>query len=181
MAAIETFKTWAETIRTDIEAIKAVVESAGADLPARKLAAGALSYLVSRLDLIPDWNAGIGFVDDVMVLRIAAQLIQNHDTGDLASTAAVGLGRMSNEADQISAFLGTSLFEKFRAHVARLVEQSVRGRSTGTIVDDEAARSMLWREIEEEITKAGPVVLGDPNDAEVRIKAYLTHKLGDRA
>jgi uncharacterized membrane protein YkvA (DUF1232 family) len=178
VAAIETFKTWAEMMRTDVEALKAVVDAPTAALPAKKLAAGALSYLVSRLDLIPDWNAGIGFVDDVMVLRVAAQLIQSHDTGELPSAADIALGRMSNEADQIAAFLGAALFEKFRAHVAKLTEQTVRGRTTGAIVDDPAVRALLWREVEEELAKAGPVVLGDPADAEVRVKAYLAHKLG---
>jgi uncharacterized membrane protein YkvA (DUF1232 family) len=177
VAAIETFKTWAELMRTDVDALKAVVDAPAAALPAKKLAAGALSYLVSKMDLIPDWNAGIGFVDDVMLLRIAAQLIQSHDTGELTSAADIALGRMSNEADQVAAFLGAALFEKFRAHVAKLTEQTVRGRTTGVIVDDPAARAQLWQELEAELAKAGPIVLGDPADAEVRLKAYLTHKL----
>lgn len=164
-------------MRTDVEALKAVVESTGADLPARKLAASALSYLVSKMDLVPDWNAGIGFADDVMVMRIAAQLIHNHDTGDLSTLASVALGRMSNESDAISEFLGASLFDKLRSYVSKLTEQEVRGRTPGVIVDDEAARARLWAEIDDELAKAGPVVLGDVADAEVRLKAYLTHKL----
>jgi uncharacterized membrane protein YkvA (DUF1232 family) len=178
VAAIETFKSWAEqTMRADVEALKAVVESESADLPARKLAASALSYLVSKMDLVPDWNAGIGFADDVMVLRIAAQLIQNHDTGELSTPASVALGRMSNEADTISEFLGTALFDKLRAYVAKLSEQEVRGRTPGVIVDDDAARARLSAEVDAELAKAGPVVLGDAAEAEVRLKAYLTHKL----
>ena len=164
-------------MRTDVEALKAVVESTGADLPARKLAASALSYLVSKMDLVPDWNVGIGFADDVMVMRIAAQLIHNHDTGELATAASVALGRMNNEADTISEFLGAALFDKLRAYVSKLTEQEVRGRTPGVIVDDDAARARLWAEVEDELTKAGPVVLGDAADAEVRLKAYLTHKL----
>lgn len=179
MAAIETFKIWAEeTMRTDVEALKAVVESTGADLPARKLAAGALSYLISKMDLVPDWNAGIGFADDVMVMRVAAQLINNHDTGDLSTLTSVALGRMSNEADAVSSFLGRPLFDKLRAHVSKLGEQEVRGRTPGVIVDDEQARARLWREVDDELARAAPVVLGDVADAEVRLKAYLTHKLG---
>ncbi len=178
MAAIETFKSWAEvTVRADVEALQAVVESEGADLLARKLAAGALSYLVSKMDLVPDWNVGIGFADDVMVMRVAAQLIHNHDTGELATAASVALGRMGNEVDVVSQFLGAALFDKLRAYVAKLVDQEVRGRTPGLIVDDEAARVRLWAEVEDELAKAGPVVLGEVADAEVRLKAYLTHKL----
>lgn len=178
MAAIETFKTWAEeTMRSDVEALKAVVESPGADLPARKLAAGALSYLVSKMDLVPDWNVGIGFADDVMVMRVVAQLINHHDTGDLSTLASVALGRMSNEADAVSGFLGPQLFDKLRSYVAKLGEQEVRGRTPGNIVDDDQARARLWEEVEGELSRSAPVVLGDVADAEVRLKAYLTHKL----
>lgn len=178
MAAIETFKSWAEqTVRADVEALQAVVESERADLPARKLAAAALSYLISKMDLVPDWNVGIGFADDVMILRVAAQLIQNHDTGELSTPASVALGRMSNEADEVSAFLGAALFDKLRAYVGKLAEQEVRGRTPRLIVDDEEARARLWSEVEDELAKAGPVVLGDVADAEVRLRAYLTHKL----
>lgn len=178
MAAIETFKSWAETtMRGDVDALKAVVEASTADLPARKLAAGALSYLVYKMDLVPDWNAGIGFADDVMVMRVASQLIQNHDTGELPTAASVALGRMSNEADVISDFLGSQLYDKLRAYVSKLTEVEVRGRTPGVVVDDDAARARLWAEVADELAKAGPVVLGDAADAEVRLKAYLTHKL----
>lgn len=177
MAPIETFKSWTETMRADVEALKAVVEASAAELPARKLAAGALSYLVSKMDLVPDWNAGIGFADDVMVLRVTAQLMQNHDTGELPTAATVALGRMTNEVDVVSEFLGAGLFEKLRAHVAKLAEESVRGRTPGVIVEDAAARAQLWREVNDELVKTTTIVLGDPADAEVRLKAYLAHKL----
>ncbi len=164
-------------MRTDIDALKAVVEAEGADLPAKKLAAGALSYLVSKMDLVPDWNKGIGFADDVMVMRVTSQLIQNHDTGELGSVALVALGRMSNEAETVSRFLGDPLFDKLRTYVSKLVDVEVRGRTPGVIANDEEARARLWSELDDELAKAGPVVLGDAEDAEVRLKAYLTHKL----
>ena len=71
---IETFKGWAETFRTDVAALKALVEEKGADMEARKLAVGALSYLVTRMDLVPDWNEGIGMMDDIMVVKILATM-----------------------------------------------------------------------------------------------------------
>lgn len=177
MAAIQTFKSWTETMRADVEALKAVVEAGGADPAARRLAAASLSYLVSRMDLVPDWNEGIGFADDVMVLRVAALLLQNHDTGELPVPATVALGRMANESELISEFLGAALFDKLRAHVGKLTEQTVRGRTAGVIVEDAAARAALWREIGDELAKTTTVVLADPADAEVRLRAYLAHKL----
>ncbi|MEZ4360548.1 MAG: YkvA family protein [Kofleriaceae bacterium] len=177
MAAIETFKAWAEGMRADVESLKGLVECASADVPARKLAAGALSYLVTKMDLVPDWNAGIGLLDDAMVLRVAAQLTQSHHCGELPTAVEVALARLANEAEQIGEFLGAPLFDKLRAHVAKLTDVEVRGRTPGVIVDDAAARERLWQELRDELANQGPVALGEPADSELRLRAYLTHKL----
>jgi uncharacterized membrane protein YkvA (DUF1232 family) len=175
---IETFKGWADTFRPDVDALKAVVEAKGADAESRRLAAGALSYLVTKMDLVPDHNEGIGIMDDIMVLRVCALLATtSHDLGDLPAAAEVSIGRMANEADKISAFLGGQIFDKLKQHCAKLAETAVRGRTPSQIVDDEAARKALYGEIDEELKKSTPVVVKDPEDAELRLKAYLTHKL----
>jgi uncharacterized membrane protein YkvA (DUF1232 family) len=176
-AHIDVFKGWAETIRQDTDALKALVESAKADAHARKLAAAALSYLVSRMDLIPDWNEGIGVLDDVMVLRVCSQLSSAYERGQLTTAAEISLERMANEAERISEFLGGAIYDKLRAYCAKLEDQAVRGRSPHQIVDDDAARHALYAELEDEIKRTVPVVINDPADAEVRLKAYLTHKL----
>jgi uncharacterized membrane protein YkvA (DUF1232 family) len=177
VAHIDVFKGWAETIRADIDAFKALLESKNADVHSKKLAGAALLYLVSRMDLIPDWNEGIGVIDDVMVLRVCAQLSQGHERGALPTSAEVSLDRMANEADKISAFLGSALHDKLKAYCTKLGDQAVRGRTPTQLYEDEAARKALWVELDDEIKKTVPIVINDPTDAELRLKAYLTHKL----
>lgn len=177
MAHIDVFKGWAESIRQDIDGFKALLESAKADDHSRKLAGAALLYMVSRMDLIPDWNEGIGVIDDVMVLRIAAQLTQGHQRGALPSGAEVALDRMANEADKITAFLGGPLYDKLKAYCAKLSDQAVRGRTPAQLMDDGELRKALYVELEDELKKSVPIVVNDPTDAELRLKAYLTHKL----
>ncbi len=177
MAHIDVFKDWAETVRSDIDAFKKLIESDKADTPSRKLAGAALLYLVSRMDLIPDWNEGIGVIDDVMVLRVCAQLTQGHKRGPLPTNAEVSFGRMSNEAEKIEEFLGGGLYDKLKAYCAQLRDQEVRGRTPAQLVEDEAARTSLYVELEDELKRTVPVVVDDPADAELRLKAYLTHKL----
>jgi hypothetical protein len=174
---IDVFKGWADTIRHDIDALKAVLESSSADASSRRLAAAALSYLVSRMDLVPDWNEGIGVLDDVMVLRVCAQLTTSFERGALPAAAEISLERMANEADKITAFLGSVLHDKLRAYCAKLVDQPIRGRTAAQLVDDASARAALYAEIEGELKRSVPIVINDPLDAEVRLKAYLTHKL----
>lgn len=176
-AHIDVFKGWADTIRQDTDAFKALLESPKADAGARRLAGAALSYLVSRMDLIPDWNEGIGVLDDVMVLRVCAQLTQNHERGALPTAAEISLERMANEAERITAFLGAAIYDKLRAYCAKLVDQAVRGRVPAKLADDAAARAALYGELDAELKRTVPIVINDAADAEVRLKAYLTHKL----
>ncbi len=177
MAHIDVFKDWAETIRQDIDALKAVLESKKADEHSRKLAGGALCYLVSKMDLIPDWNEGIGVIDDVMVLRVCSALMQDHQRGPLPASAEYSLDRMANEADKIEEFLGGPVFDKLKAYCAKLEDQSVRGRTPTQLADDAALRKTFYVDIDDELKKTVPIVVNDPTDAELRLKAYLTHKL----
>ena len=177
MAHIDTFKSWAETIRQDIDAYKTLLESDKADDKARKLAGGALSYLVSKMDLIPDWNEGIGVIDDVMVLRVCAALTQDYDRGTLPTAAEASLERMANQSDSIKEFLGGPIYDKLKAYCAKLVDLKVRGSTVSEIVSDEAARKKLYSALDEEIEKTVPIVINDPKDAELRLKSYLTQKL----
>lgn len=177
MPHIDVFKAWADTIRQDTDAFKALLESSKADASSRRLAAAALSYLVSRMDLIPDWNEGIGVIDDVMVLRVCAQLTQGHERGGLPTAAEIALERMANEADRIISFVGGAVYDKLRAYCAKLVDQPVRGRTPAQLADDPALRKALYAEIDDELKRTVPIVVNDPADAELRLKAYLTHKL----
>ena len=177
MAHIEVFKGWADTIRHDVEAFKTLLDSASADNSSRKIAGAALSYLVSRMDLIPDWNEGIGVIDDIMVLRVCAQLTQTHARGALPPATETALVRLAKEAEQIKEFLGAPLYDNLSAYCAKLVDQKVRNRTVAEIVEDETVRKALFTEVEEEVKTTGPMVINDPVDAELRLKAYLTHKL----
>jgi uncharacterized membrane protein YkvA (DUF1232 family) len=176
VAHIDGFKSWAETIRQDIEAFKALLESGKADTHSRKVAGAALLYMVSRMDLIPDWNEGIGVIDDVMVLRVCAQLTQGHERG-VPTSAEVALDRMANEADKIQTVLGGALYDKLKSYCAKLADVAVRGRTPAALMEDASLRKALWTELDDELKKNVPIVVNDPTDAELRLKAYLTHKL----
>ncbi len=177
MAHIDVFKSWATTIRQDIDAYKTLLESGKADEKARRLAGGALCYMVSKMDLIPDWNEGIGVIDDVMVLRVCAGLSQDYDRGVLESAAEASFERMSNQAEQIQEFLGGPLYDKLKLYCSKLSELKIRGTTVGDLITDDKARATFYVALDEELTKSVPIVINDPVDAELRLKAYLTHKL----
>jgi uncharacterized membrane protein YkvA (DUF1232 family) len=175
---IETFKSWVDTYREDVTAVRALIESDKAHADARKLAAASLSYLVTRMDLVPDWNEGIGALDDVMVIRVCMGLASANPLGDLPGDAEITLAKLGNDAERIYDFLGGELYDKLKAYCAKLTETSVRGRTPANIVADAAARTSLYADVDEEMKRQGPVVIKDPADAELKLKAYLKHKLG---
>jgi uncharacterized membrane protein YkvA (DUF1232 family) len=177
VAHIDVFKSWAETIRQDMDAFKALLEQSKADEGGRKLAGGALTYLVSKMDLIPDWNEGIGVIDDVMVLRVCAQLSQGYDRGSLSGSTEAALERMANQSEKITEFLGGPLYDKLKAYCAKLGDLKVRGANATNLMEDANARKSLYAALDEELEKTVPIVVNDPTDAELRLKAYLTHKL----
>lgn len=177
MAHIDVFKSWAGTIRQDIDAFKALLESGKADEKARRLAGGALAYLVSKMDLIPDWNPGIGVIDDVMVLRVCAGLSADFDRGELPASAEAALERLSNEAEKIQEFLGGPLYDKLKAYSAKLGDLKVRGKAVGDLISDAKARETFYKAVEEEVSANVPIVINDPKDAEIRLKSYLSQKL----
>ena len=177
MAHIDVFKSWAETIRQDIDAFKTLFESDKADDKARKLAGGALSYMCSKMDLIPDWNEGIGVIDDVMVLRVCAALSQDFDRGGLSGASEASLDRMTNQAEKIQEFLGGPVYDKLKAYCAKLGDLKVRGKAPADLMEDIKARESFYKVLDEELEKTVPIVVNDPTDAELRLKAYLTHKL----
>ena len=75
------------------------------------------------------------------------------------------------------AFTEWTPYDKLRQYCVKLAETPVRGRTPSQIVADEAARQALYVEVDDEIKKTVPVIIKDPEDAEVRLKAYLNHKL----
>jgi uncharacterized membrane protein YkvA (DUF1232 family) len=177
VAHIDTFKSWAETIRQDIDAFKTLLEAEKADEGARRLAGGALTYLTSKMDLIPDWNEGIGVIDDVMVLRVCSVLTQDFDRGGIPASAEASLDRMSNQAEKITEFLGGPTYDKMKAYCAKLGDLKVRGKSASDLIGDEKAREAFYKHLDEDIAKTVPIVIASPAEAEVRLKSYLTHKL----
>lgn len=176
-AHLDMLKGWAETLPQDVAVLKAVVDADGANGEARKLAAAGLAYLVTRMDLVPDFNEGIGALDDVMVVRVCAALALQHPIGDLPGDAEVALSRLGNESDRLADYLGDELHDRLRAYCARLVTTAVRGRTPAAVVDDAAARAALYADVDDEVRRSLPVVVANSDDAELSLKSYLAHKL----
>ena len=146
---VDAFREWVGSIREDVETLEAIIDSEDIAKDARQYAAAALNYLVTRMDLVPDWEDSIGVLDDVMVIRICTELASQRglDEGLSEAKHIVAVGRLVNESKRIDAFLGPELAADLRKHVARLVDTSVRGRGVMTILENSEERAKLYTEV----------------------------------
>jgi uncharacterized membrane protein YkvA (DUF1232 family) len=175
---MEAIASWVAALSEDVEAVKAVLEAEDAHREARKLAAAGLCYLVTRLDLIPDWNETIGVIDDAMVLRICMDLAAAHPpVPALADPVRVHVGRLANDVDVIKAFLGPELFDRLRRHCMRAPDIAVHGHSPTRVVDDVAARTALYADVADDLSRIPAASFAQPEQVEPRLRSYLHHKL----
>lgn len=175
---MDALSSWVGSFREDVETMKKILENGEVDEDARKFAATSLTYLISRMDLIPDWTPTIGVVDDVMVLRICVDLASAYGLGDnLDSDTLIAVGRLTNEAERIDSLIGEDLYSKLRKIVSRLSDEPVRGVTPATIVNDKVIRERLYDDVEEELQRMPAAVFKDSEGVELKLRSYLHAKL----
>jgi uncharacterized membrane protein YkvA (DUF1232 family) len=93
----------------DVAVIEAALADAATPLPARRPLMGALLYVLDLIDIFPDHYAGLGVVDDAMVLRLSAQHAVE------AGAKHEALARLAHEAEKISLVIGdlTGALDRF--------------------------------------------------------------------
>lgn len=176
---MDAFREWVGTIREDVETLEAIIDSESIAQDARQFAAAALNYLVTRMDLVPDWEESIGVLDDVMVIRICVEFASQRglDEGLTDAKHIVAVGRLVNESQRIDEFLGAELGADLRKYVARLVDGSARGRGVSTILENPAERKKLYEEVAGDLKRMPPAPFTNPESTTVKFKSYLQHKL----
>lgn len=139
--SLEAFPGWLKSLAEDAQRLAALLEQADATPAAQHAAAVALNYLFKSLDLIPDGLEDLGFIDDAFVLRVAAAQVAAGER-DRAGV----LAQLAEQAALIEEFLGAD-YARLVRYVEGLAEGRARGRSVAQILEDEAVRAELTREV----------------------------------
>jgi uncharacterized membrane protein YkvA (DUF1232 family) len=176
-AHMDRMKAWIDSFASDIFAVQALLADDKAADEARLRAASALNYLVTRLDLIPDWEETCGILDDAMIVRLAMSQAADKDLGGLSGDALHTVARLANEVELVREFLGDDLYPRLKKYAEELVHAVVRNRSPRALVDDAKARRLLFDEIKDELKRLPPAPMSDPDRVARTIKNYLTQKL----
>jgi len=176
-AQMEKMKGWIDSFASDVAAIQALLADDKAGDDARLFAAAALNYLVTRLDLIPDWEETCGILDDAMILRLEMGFASDKDLGGLAGDALHAVGRLANDVEAVKDFLGADLYPRLKKYAEELTHVVVRGRSPRLLVDDAKERRHLFDEVRDELKRLPPAPMSDPGRVARVVKNYLTQKL----
>jgi uncharacterized membrane protein YkvA (DUF1232 family) len=173
------FSEWTEALPADARVVLDLMNNEKVAMQGRRMLTGALNYLLTQLDIIPDHEQA-GAVDDAMVLRMACALASEH-AADLKVDDATRIGRLANDEDTLKQFFGDALYAKFRRYVLDLADKEVRGRTTDRILGDARMRSDLAREVEQGVKKVKVAHVDDDAQAEaleVSVRSYFKMKLG---
>jgi uncharacterized membrane protein YkvA (DUF1232 family) len=170
--------TWTAALPNDVQRTWELMQDPALPPQGRRCLAGALSYFLTQLDLIPDHEKA-GAVDDAFVLRVAYGLIAEHSS-HLGAAPAAQVARLTNEEDELHRFLGDALFAKLRRYVLELATKPVRGRTPEQILSDERARGEMKRELDQSMKRLGPqaaLTSAEAEQIEVSVVSYLKMKL----
>jgi uncharacterized membrane protein YkvA (DUF1232 family) len=172
------FAEWTARLPEDVELTWAVLNDERVGHAGRRILAGALSYFLTQLDLIPDHERA-GAVDDAFVLRVAHGLAAEH-TDKIGGEISQRIGRLTNEEDVLHEFLDDEHFGRLRQYVIDLQEKPVRGRSVEQILSDPRSRTDMKREIDQTLKRLRPLICDDEKTAEqieIAVRSYLQMKL----
>lgn len=170
-------KSWIDSFAADVAATMALTDHEKVARDARLLGAAALNYLVTRLDLIPDWEESCGILDDAMVLRLAMSEAVDKDLDALPGDVQKSIHRLANEAETVRELIGDDLHGKLKAYVHGLAGVAVRNRHPSVVVDDDKQRGHLYDEIKDDLKRLPNAKMSDPAHVLRIIKNYLTQKL----
>lgn len=174
------FQEWSAKLPQDVEGTLKLIASEEMAAAGRRILVGAVSYLLTQFDLIPD-HEQTGTVDDVFVVRVAYSLAAEYAPG-LTTEDAAHVAKMTNHDEKIRAFLGDALYAKIRRYVLEQAEKNVRGRTADMIISDPKAARDFDREVRDKIKRwQAPKVSTSDAEAkefELSVYNYLQIKLG---
>lgn len=166
---IELFGEWINSLPEDTRALQAAVDAEGTPPEAKRMLVGGLSYLLRKIDIVPDYLTGVGVVDDVFVLRIAAA--EANLGADAPEVQALG-----DSLEPVQDYLG-DLYAGLVEFVKGLPDDPVRGRTADKILDDADVYKQFTRELADELDSFAPKPITDGDRALREIKSFIKAKL----
>lgn len=133
----------------DLRVLHEAVSSPDLDRAARELAAGTVMYVLLPNDTLIDERPGIGFVDDVVLVRAALRRIRDGG-GDAAPLFAARFPEYFDALDAdlqlFWAALGADIYGWLEGKLDGVAKLQYKGKRASQVVDDEDAIAFLYEE-----------------------------------
>jgi uncharacterized membrane protein YkvA (DUF1232 family) len=177
MSSIDMLESWLESLPKDIETFVDIASNGELPVEVRKQSAGVLNYLFKSVDLIPDGIDDIGFLDDVLTLRIGASLLDHGEIARENTGAAERVRALDGDMPAIRELLGEDIFRRFQNYTLALREGSARGRSTSDIVSSESTLHEVRMDVRNFASQYAPPRLDKSERTLKKLKSFLDTRL----
>ena len=174
---LEQFPKWLETHGTDVHTIVEALKRDTLAPAAKPPLVGWLNYLFKALDLIPDGVEDIGYIDDAIILRMAAKSALEGDLGSVDDGLKSRLQQLADDTETVAEFLDQSLLERLEKYAAKLSRGAARGRTVDEIIEESEVFESFTADVEKFVRDyVAPDFQSDENSL-VKLKAFLDSKL----
>jgi len=169
---LQKLEAWVANLGEDTKILRKALDSQDISRDAKKYLLGGMSYMLRKVDIIPDYLGGIGVLDDAAVMRLSAKLAVEAGMPN----ADEGIKRMVAD-DELTRALFDNLYDGFVTYVQRLPEERIRNRNADHILDEPGCLDQFDRELEDEIRGYTPKPLGQ-NDRTIReFRSFIKSKV----
>ncbi|MBN2724200.1 MAG: DUF1232 domain-containing protein [Deltaproteobacteria bacterium] len=169
---LKSLDKWIQTLVEDAKELRNAMDLDDTDRNAKKYIIGGLSYLIMKIDLIPDYIGGVGVLDDAAVLRVAAKLAMEAGV----PSASDHFKSLAGDMDLVKALLEDH-YDKFEAYVKALPAKRIRNRTSDVILDEKGSMDQFDREIEDEIRGYKPKSLGENERTLREFRSFIKTKV----
>jgi len=143
------------SLAQDMKAVLRIVEDPEIDDVSRESAAGALIHVLSGPNVIPGMRGILGYVDDVLVLRLVLERIERSSPEAMARHREQSpelLEPLVEQLETVRAYLGT-LVSVLEGAVDGLPKLTHLGHTPRQCVEDAEGTTWLYDEVQEAIVE----------------------------
>jgi uncharacterized membrane protein YkvA (DUF1232 family) len=152
---VKIINNWIETVPKDVDVMVEALQSSATPRESRTLLIGGLSYMLRKIDIIPDFLDGVGVVDDTLVIRVAAASAVELASGKLDWYLEDELSRLGQSLDSLRDYWGDA-YPGFEGYVKELLDGEVRACMADKIIDDEETYQQFLKEVKDAIANYKP-------------------------
>lgn len=173
----EHFQKWIDSYADDTRLVMALVRDETLPEDVHRLGVGILNYNLKQLDLIPDFYTPVGLIDDAMIIRVFAKLIDDAIARVNDDRMRKRLHELVQENKILEEFCGESIYSALRKYVKTQPDRKVRQRDAKIIMENPSIMKEFMEDLETELRGYEGACIDDPENVLKELKSFLKMKL----